>query len=66
MGRELTEADVLSLATAVAGSGGGGGGGDMEKSVYDSDNDVASAGGIKMYVAGQISSAITDALSASY
>ena len=52
---KLTEAEVIALAAAFAGDGGGGtGDGDMKKSVYDSTNEVADAGGIKDYVASQI------------
>lgn len=51
----ITEGEVIALAAALAGSGGGGtGDGDMKKSVYDDDNAVADAGGIKDYVASQI------------
>lgn len=51
MSRQLTEADVIALASAVAGEGGGGtGDGDMKKSVYDSDSAVKDAGGIKPFV----------------
>lgn len=47
----ITEGEVIALAAALAGSGGGGtGDGDMKKSVYDSDNTVADAGGIKSYL----------------
>lgn len=55
--RELTEADVIALASAVAGSGGGGGGtgdGDMKMSVYDSSEEVKDAGGIKAFVAAEV------------
>jgi len=40
---------LLELKKAIE-EGGGTGEGDMKKSVYDSDNSVASAGGIKMFV----------------
>ena len=55
MSRQLTEADVIALATAVAGEGGGGGtgDGDMKMSVYDADEVVKDAGGIPAYVAAQ-------------
>jgi len=55
--RELTEADVIALASAVAGSGGGGGGtgdGDMKMSVYDSSEEVKDAGGIKAFVNAEV------------
>lgn len=39
----------------IAKNGGGGTGeGDMKKSVYDNDNAVSSAGGIKAFVAAQV------------
>jgi len=38
----------------IAKNGGGSGSGDMTKAVYDSDLDVATAGGIKSYVSGAI------------
>lgn len=44
----------------------GGGTGDMSASVYDSNNAVATAGGIAAYVSDQISTAVTSALTASY
>ena len=44
----------------------GTGAGDMLSSVYDSNGDVATAGGIAAYVAGAINTAVTSALSASY
>lgn len=40
---------------AIAKSGGGSGDGDMKKSVYDSDLDVAGAGGIKAFVSDAVS-----------
>lgn len=40
---------------AIARSGGGSGDGDMKKSVYDSDLDVAGAGGIKAFVSNAVS-----------
>lgn len=44
----------------------GSGSGDMSKSVYDSNNAVANAGGIADYVDDAIDTAITSALTASY
>lgn len=44
----------------------GSGSGDMLSNVYDSNGDVATAGGIAAYVAGAINTAVTSALSASY
>ena len=40
-------------------TGGGGGTGDMQKSVYDSLDSVAAAGGIPSYVSDQISNGVT-------
>lgn len=44
----------------------GTGAGDMLSSVYDSNGDVATAGGIAAYVSAAINTAVTSALSASY
>lgn len=45
---------------------GGSATGDMTKAVYDSQNAVATAGGIPAYVSAQITSAITNAIGGSY
>jgi hypothetical protein len=44
----------------------GSGTGDMRAAVYDANSAVANAGGIVAYVAGEINTAITSALTASY
>lgn len=62
MPKQITEGEVIALATALAGEGGGGGGtgdGDMKMSVYDSTEEVKDAGGIKNYVADEISGALS-------
>lgn len=47
----VTREEQYLKEIAENGGGGGTGDGDMKKSVYDSDGDVATAGGIKAFVA---------------